>query len=306
MGGRGSGGHNKIEDRLKLSGRYWEFTFWLSSVPRDWLSYINELNMPTCISPLHDQDFFTRRNFAENPDILTRHIQRVESGEKHANKGFLAFYDIERVSQFEGEIIEDYEELSGYIKWCESLRNHFLEEGTDYFPSDNRLPLIFKDPHRHVVIDYRKTSLNTLIKELGNALEYLGIDPMRDVRPVLNMDGFVPYLCHLYEFEKVHYPIEYLISLNGFNEFDYIDKDDRENEAYRERALKLAKVLKTCSWGKVYKAASKDDDNKNLAKWIWKHHRELDSFLRSFSFDDNEKLKDVKTSDNMSSGNTNL
>lgn len=304
MGGMGSGGHNRIDDRLKLKGRFWEFTMWLDSAPRDWLSAANDLNMPMAISPVHDMDYYTRRDFARNPEILIRYVDRILSGLSSPSAGHVNVLEKEIVSPADGELIIDEEEIKAYISWLQSLYNRFKEDGINYFPEDDCLPLIIKPPHRHFVFDWRNSSLNRLIDELGEQLRYFGIDPMRNIRPVASMDGFVPYLCHLYETEKVHYPIEQIICLNGFKVFDYIDKEDKENETYRERAINLARQLKTDSWGFVYDFAKRDEQKLNLARWIWKHQKEFGSYLKSLHFDDEGNLLNIRMSDNISSGNT--
>lgn len=307
MGGHGSGGHNRIDDRLKLKGRQWEFCLWMDSAPKDWLSALEDLKMPIAVSPVHNLDYYCRRDFARNPEILKRHVERLTSDEfaEVASAGFVKVFDHERVEPMGGAVIDDSSELLDHISWCIRLYNHFSEDGLDYFPDDDRLPLIMKPAHRHVIMDWRNSSLNRLIDELGDKLRYFGLDPLRNVRPVSSMDGFVPYLCHLYNNDKVHYPIEQIICLNGFKVFDYIDKEDRENETYRERAINLARTLKTNSWGYVYDFAKKDEQTLNLSRWIWKHQKEFSSYLKSLYFDEDGNLLNVKMSDNISSDNTN-
>lgn len=304
MGGKGSGRY-KIDDRLKLKGRQWEFCLWMDSAPRDWLSALEDLRMPTVISPVHNMDYYTRRDFARNPDILSRYFVRVMDRDVSPLAGHIDVLRKEIVHTADGELIDDDDELAEYCNWIEKLYKHFKEEGLSYFPDDDRLPLIIKPAHRHIIFDWRNSSLNRLIDELGDKLRYFNIDPYRNIRPVASMDGFVPYLCHLYETEKVHYPIEQLICLHGFKVFDYIDKEDRENETYRERAINLARSLHTDSWGYIYNCAKSDESTQNLARWIWKHQKEFSSYLKSLYFDDNGNLINAKTSDNISSGNTN-
>lgn len=72
-----------------------------------------------------------------------------------------------------------------------------------------------KKPHYHVIFDFGKQKKSALqVLELVN--EILG-GSVHWAVPISNKAGYVRYLCHLDETEKVHYPVDECEALCGFD-----------------------------------------------------------------------------------------
>lgn len=71
-----------------------------------------------------------------------------------------------------------------------------------------------KKPHYHVVFDFgkQKKSAKQVLEMISEVLPYV-----RFAIPIVNKATYTKYLCHLNDPEKVHYPVEEVESLSGYD-----------------------------------------------------------------------------------------
>lgn len=292
MGGMGSGGLNKITDkRLKATSNCFETVIWHDSAPRDWLTILNDLHCALAVSPLHDRDYYSRRNFADRPYLLSDYAAKCLLGD-------------EKPFDSDGVLIED---IKVYCDWLLELRNEFELHGSSYFPPDDLLPLIHKKPHRHVIFDLgKKASVHSFIERVRDTLEELGINPDNDVNAVVNQMSMTRYLAHLDEDDKFIYNSAEIINLGSYNVQKYLDADAANNTDLRNQILDFAFENGSYSFSSVYDLLRHDDAKKIWCEYIFKNQSFFDRYFSNKIFK-KDKFGDFThvMSDNISSGNTN-